>query len=335
MAMIGGTDYASSEFNRVTQACRQPGSTYKPIYYSAALDMGYGFDTILTDIPHAEVDPVTGEVWVPKNIHDTQDNQVTLEYALVFSKNVPSVDLFKRVGAANVEKWARRLGFTSEIIADRALALGASCAYDEEMSRAFSIFARNGRWLDLVYIRRVIARDGTIVEDHTVPGDPMLSAADRLDRVAATAGLEPRQVIPARAAFLTSKLLRQMVREGYNGNLRQTGVTSAGKTGTSSNTMDLWFIAYTSRWLTTMWLGDDLHERQLGRDDASYMSAVPVWARYMWRATAGQKLEEIPWEVPAGVNPKDRGDNRGREAASGPTKGIDDQPPPRPSKSDG
>jgi penicillin-binding protein 1A len=322
LAMVGGQDYSRSEFNRVTQACRQPGSTYKPIYYSAALDAGFGFDTVLNDIPHAEVDPVTGEISTPENLHGTVENQVTLEYALVFSKNVPSVDLFRRVGAAVVEKWARRLGFTSPIHADLALALGGSCVYTSELGRAFAIFARNGRWLDLVYVRRIVDRDGRVLEDRSVYYDPMLPPAARLDRLAATAGGRARQVIAPRTAFLTSKLLRQMVREGYNGNLRQTGVTSAGKTGTSSATMDLWFVAYTSKWLTTTWLGDDLYERQLGRNDASFMVAVPLWARYMYEVTEGQKLDEIPWQVPAGVKPNDRGDNKGRGSDDDTVEGI-------------
>ncbi len=321
LAMVGGQDYARSEYNRVTQACRQPGSAYKPIYYSAALDQGYGFDTVLNDIPKAEVDPITGEIWIPENLHGTVDNHVTLEYALVFSKNVPSVDIFKKVGADNVEKWARRLGFTSQIIADRALALGASCTYMDELSRAFAIFARNGRWLDLVSVRRVVDKDGRVLEDRTVYWDPMLAPADRLDRVASTAGVRPKQVIAARTAFLTSKLLRSMVKDGFNGNLRQTGVTSAGKTGTSSATMDLWFVAYTSKWLTSTWIGDDLRERQLGRDDAAFMTAVPMWARYMYEVTEGQELEDIPWEVPEGVKPGDRGDNKGRASD---TAGVED-----------
>jgi penicillin-binding protein 1A len=311
LAMVGGQDYARSEYNRTVQACRQPGSTYKPIYYSLALDDGYGFDTTLNDVPKAEVDPITGEVWTPENLHHSVENEVSLEHALVFSKNVPSVDLFKKVGADRVEQWARRLGFTSQIIPDRALALGASCTYMDELARAFSIFARNGRWLDLVYVRRVKDRDGRILEDSTVYYDPMLPAADRLDRLAATAGDRAKVVIPPRTAFLTTKLLRAMVTDGFNGNLRQTEITSAGKTGTSSATMDLWFVAFTDRWLTTTWLGDDLRERPLGRDDAAFMTSVPFWARYMFEVTQGRTFHDIPWEVPQGVDPKDRGGQKG------------------------
>src|SRR5262249_29384162 len=126
-AMVGGRDFDVSEFNRAVQACRQPGSAYKPVYYSLALDRGYGFGTMLNDVPKAEVDPVTGEVWVPKNLNNTVEYQVTLEYSLTWSKNVPSVELFTLLGAKEVAAWARRLGFTSPIFADKALALGASC----------------------------------------------------------------------------------------------------------------------------------------------------------------------------------------------------------------
>ena len=317
LSMIGGRDFSASEFNRVTQACRQPGSTYKPIYYSLALAEGYGFDSLWNDKPRAEIDPVTGEVWIPVNHMGTVDTEVTLEYALTFSKNIPSVDIFIHLGGELVEAWARDLGFTSEIIADKALALGASCTYMNELSRAFAIFARHGRWLDLVSIKRVLDRKGHVVSDASVPEDPMLSPGARLDRVAATAGTKPRQAIPARAAFLTQKLLRNVVSHGYSSIVRQTGVPTAGKTGTSSDTMDLWFVAFTSKWLTSAWLGDDTRQRDLGKHDAAYMTAVPMWATYMAQVTRGQELaQQIPWEVPEDVPARDRGGQRGRTAAS-------------------
>ena len=168
LAMVGGDDYDRSEFNRVSQACRQPGSVYKPMYYSLALDRGYGFSSLLNDVPRAEVDPVTGEVWTPTNLNNTVEYQVTLEYALIWSKNVPSVQLFKLMGGKDVEAWARRLGITTPIIADQALALGASCTRIDELTRAFSAFAKEGQVVDPVYVRRVRNRIGAVIEDHTV-----------------------------------------------------------------------------------------------------------------------------------------------------------------------
>lgn len=311
IAMVGGTDAERSSFNRAVQACRQPGSTYKPIYYSAALDEGYGFDTALNDIPRKEAvtDEETGEVWVPENLGGTVNITVSLEYALVYSKNVPSVAIFRRVGADNVKKWARRLGFTTEIIADKALALGASCTRLDELTRAFAIFAQTGRWVELHHIRRIVDRDGNTVEDNTALYDPMLAPADRLDRIYATAGEKPRQVIAERTAHLISKLLRTTIERGFASIVRKAGLIAAGKTGTSSATMDTSFVGYTSRWITSIWMGDDLRERPLGVDDAAYITVVPLWARYMRAAAIDFPAKEIPWELPEGVKPNDRGDH--------------------------
>jgi penicillin-binding protein 1A len=308
LAMVGGTDHDRSQYNRAIQACRQPGSTYKPIYYSAALNEGYGYETALNDIPRGEIDPVTGEIWVPRNLGGTVDFVVNMEYALVYSKNIPSVALFKKVGAQNVAAWARRLGFTTEIIADKALALGASCTTVHELTRAFAIFARNGKWIDWIYARRIFDRAGNAVEDNTVYFDPLLPSADRLDRLYATAGVAPKQAIPPRAGYLINKLLASVVEHGFSSILRKTNIHAAGKTGTSSATMDTTFVAYTSRWITTVWMGDDLRERPLGHSDAAFIVVEPIWSRFMSEATIGHPNRPVPWSVPRGVDPKDRGD---------------------------
>jgi penicillin-binding protein 1A len=315
-AMVGGFDYDRSVFNRAVQACRQPGSTYKPIYYSLGLDSGYGYDTELADVPMPIIDPDTGEKWTPTNLDDTQQGNVTLEFALVFSKNVPSVDLFRRLGAKNVEAWARRLGFTTKIFADDALALGASCSRLDEMARAFTVFARNGQWWprpagkekNWVYVRRIVDRNGNAVEDNTVAEDPRLEPGDRFDRLAALSGIRPIQAIPTRAAFLTSHLLEREVEYGFANVLRATEIKAAGKTGTSSATSDTWFIGYTSRFTTLVWMGDDKKERALGKTDAAYMTVVPLWARYMYEAARGFPNTD-PYVVPPNESANDRGDH--------------------------
>ncbi len=309
MALVGGHEYDRSEFNRATQACRQPGSTYKPIYYSLALDRGYGFTSLLNDIPRAEVDPITGEVWVPTNLNNTVEYQVSLEYALIWSKNVPSVQLFKLVGGRDVESWARRLGMTTPIIPDQALALGASCTRLDEMTRAFSAFARNGTTVDPVYIRRLRDRHGQIIEDKSALNDAMGAPGERLDRMVALTAAQPRPpAIPARTAWLTSQLLRHVVTKGHAPALRSTGMPVAGKTGTSSATMDTWFVGYTSKWMTTTWIGDDRRERPLGFKDAAFMLTVPMCARYLWEVTnGGQGLQDVPWVRPPGVKANDQG----------------------------
>ena len=334
VAMVGGYDYGRSVFNRAVQACRQPGSTYKPIYYSLGLDEGYGFDTVLNDVPISITDPTTGEVWSPTNLGETMDGDVTLEYALVFSKNIPSVDLFQRLGAKTVEAWARKLGFTTKIFADDALALGASCSKPDEMARAYSVFARNGMWWprpegkekSWVYVRRILDREGSTIEDNTIAEDPQLPAAARFDRQAALVGIHAKEAIPPRAAFLMSKLLAQEVRHGFASVLRATDLHAAGKTGTSSSTHDTWFIAYTPRFTTLVWMGDDKKERALGMHDAAYVTVVPLWSRYMYEAAKNYPNPDIPWVTPAGVDPKDRGSHS--KGVHGPQMDLVFRPPP-------
>lgn len=333
VAMVGGYDYDRSVFNRAVQACRQPGSTYKPIYYSLGLDQGYGFDTVLNDVPTKIIDPDTGEEWTPQNLGETMDGDVTLEYALVFSKNIPSVDLFQRLGAKNVEDWARRLGFSTKIFADDALALGASCSKLDEMTRAFTVFARNGAWWprpkgkekNWVYVRRILDRDGNTIEDNTLVDDPRLGAADRFDRFAALGGTAAPQAISPRTGYLISKLLAHEVEYGFANVLRATKIEAAGKTGTSSSTHDTLFIGYTSKFTTLVWMGDDKKERALGKSDAAYMTVVPLWTRYMYEAARNYPNPEIPWVLPPGVSAKDRGDHS--KGTHGPQMDLIFRPP--------
>ena len=310
LAMVGGTDYDKTPFNRTTQACRQPGSTFKPIYYSLALDKGWTFDKKIKDIPYSIVDPETGRKWL---VHDFRYNedlkkkfnkiiqayQVTLEFALVWSKNNASVHVFRSMGAQNVVRWARRLGFTTPLIPDDALALGASCTKMDELARAFGIFARNGAWIDLSVIRKITDRRGNRILDRRSYDDPVMSLADRMDRVAFYE--RPRQAISPETGYRTSLLLRRMVQKGHAEVVRMTRLPTAGKTGTSSRTSDTWFVGYTSRWLTAAWMGDDHYERPIGTFDASFNTALPMWARYMFQVSRNIPLRDIPWRRPNGT----------------------------------
>jgi penicillin-binding protein 1A len=211
------------------------------------------------------------------------------------------------MGGKDVEAWARQLGITTPIIPDQALALGASCTRIDELTRAFSAFARNGSLSEPVYVRRVRDRSGQLLEDNSAVSDPMGSPDERLDRMVALAGKRTRDVIPTRTAWLTSQLLRHVVTKGHAPALRNSGLLVGGKTGTSSATMDAWFIGYTSRWMTTSWMGDDRRERPLGFKDAAFMLTVPMTARFLSEVTAGQPLKDIPWERPPGVKATDTG----------------------------
>src|SRR6185295_3147143 len=142
----------------------------------------------------------------------------------------------------------------------------------------------NGRPIDNVYVRRVLDRRGQVLVDHSAWDDPMLDGASRIDRIVAIAGEQKKPVIAPRTAWLTGTLLRRVVSQGHSAPIRATKLIAAGKTGTSSRTSDVWFVGYTSRWLTTAWVGDDTYERQLGYADASFTISVPMWTRYMYAA---------------------------------------------------
>lgn len=299
LTMVGGLDHDTSSFNRAVQACRQPGSAFKPIYYSLALDGNrFSMGSILQDKPYV---PEPGEQWNPQNVHGTLDGDVTLHYSLIKSLNLPAIQLLQAVGAKATARWARRLGFSTELVADKGLALGASCVRMDELVRAFATFARGGSQRDIVYVRQLRDRHGIVVEDHTVVEDPLLSEEDRIDRMWATALDRPKQVIDARTAFLTAKLLRDSVLYGIAGRCRIVPVPTAGKGGTSSDTLDTWFVGFTSQWAAVAWVGDDTNQRPLGAKEASYTTAIPFWAEFMREATAGRPHGKTPRTIPEGL----------------------------------
>lgn len=309
LAMVGSRDYDESPLNRVF-SCRQPGSAYKPVYYSLALDRGYSFDSLWHDkVNKEEIDPATGKPWELKNVDGKHESIVTMERALTWSKNPPSVEIFKLLGAKAVQNWADALGFKTPVHADDALALGASCVQMNELANVFALFARNGFSLQPVLIKRILDRTGNVVFDQSAWDDVEMDSSSRLKRLMSTALREEKPVIAPRTAFLTTKLMRNVVSEGHSSLIRAANLIAAGKTGTSSRTADVWFVGFTSQLLTAVWVGDDTYKRQLGRTDASFTISVPMWTRYMYAATRflDMPLTELPWEVPPGVKTNDRG----------------------------
>jgi penicillin-binding protein 1A len=304
--MQGGHDYDRSQYNRTTQACRQPGSVYKAIYYSLALDSrDWRMDSILEGKPW---EPEEGEEWNPRNIDKTLDGKVLLRTAFIKSLNTPSIRLFLRLGADEVVDWSRRLGFSSELIADKALSLGASCVHTNELSRAFAILVQGGKWVDPVYVRRITDKRGRTVVDQRHPTDGAMDVAARIDRMAALAVEAPEQLVDERTAFLITRLMREVVTSGTSTRATTIGVPAGGKSGTASKgtyTTDTWFVGFTSRHLTAAWMGDDKYERSLGEEDASYTTAIPMWADYMKKVVEPlPQHQKLPLERPPGITQK-------------------------------
>lgn len=304
-AVQGGADYDRSQFNRPIQGCRQPGSVFKAIYYAYALDTEkYTMGSVLEDKPY---EPDDGEEWNPQNIHGTIEGQVLLRNAFIHSLNLPSIRLFVRLGADDVVRWARRLGFSTELIADKALSLGASCVRMDEMSRAFGIYARQGLWWDPVYVRRVTDKRGTVLLDGRHPHDGAMDLAGRLDAMARLGLDPPTQIIDRRTAFLIAQMLRDVVTSGIGRRAQRIGVPAGGKSGTASKnayTTDTWFVGFTSRYVTAAWMGDDQYERSMGDEEASYTTATPLWADYMESVVTEVPHGSVPVERPPGIRSK-------------------------------
>lgn len=304
-AVQGGHDYDRSQFNRPVQGCRQPGSVFKAIYYALALDGDkYTMGSVLED--HA-YEPDPGEEWNPGNIHGTIEGQVLLRNAFIFSLNLPSIRLFIRLGANNVVAWARRLGFTTELIADKALSLGASCVKMDELSRAFGIYAREGTSFDAVYVRRVTNKRGEVVLDHRHPFDGAMDVAGRIDAMGQRADSPPVQKVVPKTAFLITQMLHDVVTSGIGRRAMRIGVPAGGKSGTASKhayTTDTWFVGFTSRYVTAAWMGDDRYERSLGDEEASYTTATPMWTDYMEGVVKDIPHQRVPLRRPPGIRSK-------------------------------
>lgn len=307
-AMAAGHDYDRSQFDRTTQACRSPGSVFKAFYYALALDAGWEMDTVL----EAKAwEPEPGETWNPRNIDKTLDGKVLLRTALIKSLNTPSIRLFLRVGIEDTIAFARKVGFTTEMIPDKGLSLGASCVTIDELTGAFGVFARGGSLRRPTYLRRVIDKHGRVRVDNRYPLDPGVDVAGRVDRMAALAKQAPAQILDYRTNFLISRLLREVVLFGTSTRVTMIGGPAAGKSGTSSGhyirdgrrddlTTDAWFVGYTSRHATAAWMGfDDRNERSLGDDEASYTTSIPMWTRFMREVVEDRPHAKIPeWQPP-------------------------------------
>jgi len=307
-ALIGGRDWDPDRFDRVLQSCRQPGSAWKPIVFGAALDAAaITPGTALRDAPIAEYDEVTNVHWKPKS--GTRFRGVVLaQDALAASLNAPAIDVFDRAGVDEVIRLARRLGITTELAEVRPMALGASCVKPIELARAYAIIARRGWALAPRFVVR-IRRGDEVLFDAAVPEDPWLAPARRFDRLAALAGAEPDERITAeggqlldeRTAFQLQDMLAAVVARGTATDARRLGRPAAGKTGTTNDNTDAWFVGFTGRVLGAVWLGFDDPAHKLGPQGDGARAALPLWMRAIERAEGDRPATAIPGEPPPGM----------------------------------
>lgn len=309
-ALVGGREWSrtSDQFDRMTQSCRQPGSTWKPIVYGAALERGaITPGTPLRDAPIAEYDEATNVHWKPRSGGSFR-GVVLAQDAFAASLNAPAIDVFDRVGSQPIIALARKLGITSPLADVRPMALGASCVKPIELAQGFAIIARRG-WAVVPQFVVRIRRSNVVMFDAAVPEDPTLDQARRFDRFAATAGLDPAERVGASGgrlldepvAFQLQDMMAAVVQRGTATRAATLGRPAAGKTGTTNDNTDAWFIGFTGRVLGAVWIGFDQPATKLGAQGDGAHAALPLWLRAVRAAEGASAKVEVPGPAPAGM----------------------------------
>jgi penicillin-binding protein 1A len=274
-AMVGGRDFVESNYNRATLAKRQSGSAFKPFVYAAALEAGYTPASLITDLDRP-IDTPQG-AWVPEDEHSSA-SAMTMRAALKTSSNRAAVRVIEDVGIGKAVSYAEKIGVTN-IPRVPSAALGAGEVTLEALTTAYAVFANNGVRRDPVYVLRVEDADGKVL--YTVQPD--------VD-----------QVVTPHTAFLMNEMLSDVIDHGTAYKARQLGfkLPAAGKTGTTNEYRDAWFVGYTPKLVTGVWVGFDQPQTIMGGGYAGEV-AVPLWARFMREATKGDKPEW--YKPPSGI----------------------------------
>jgi penicillin-binding protein 1A len=279
VALVGGYDFTTSPFNRATQARRQPGSSFKPFLYAAALDSGkFTPVSLVNDAPEAFRDPYTGKLWKPQNYEKGGfEGPMTLRSALTHSKNTVSVRLIEALGPDAVIAFAQKAGIHSALPQNLTLALGTGEVQPLEIANAYATLQAGGNYADPITLVRVADAKGTVLEEHHAAPEPAISPA---------------------TAFLITSLMRSVVEEGTAVAVKELGRPAAGKTGTAQEYRDAWFSGFTTDYVATAWVGFDDHE-PLGPGETGGRAALPIWLSFM--KTAHQGLPVRDFEIPDGV----------------------------------
>jgi penicillin-binding protein 1A len=287
-ALVGGYDFGANKFNRVTQAMRQPGSSFKPFVYSAALEKGFTPATIVNDAP-VVFDPGRngGQVWEPKNYDGKYEGPMRLRNALAKSKNMVSIRILQAITPNYAQDYISRFGFDPKLHPPYlTMALGAGSASPMDMAGAYSVFANGGFRTKPYFIQRITDDKGTVLFE----ANPKL-ATD------AEGGAE--RVIDPRNAFIMTSMMREVVKSGTATAALSLGRGDlAGKTGTTNDHFDAWFAGFSSSLVAVSWIGFDA-PADLGNNETGGRAALPIWIGYAAKALKG--APEKPFEPPPGV----------------------------------
>jgi len=299
-AMVGGRDFSASQFNRAVHSRRQPGSAFKPFIYAAALEKGYNPSTLLMDSPVEYSDYDGGHYWAPKNYDKHFMGPITFRNALAHSRNVVTVKILEDVGVGYALKFIKKMGIESPIKRDLSIALGTSGASMLELTSSFAVFANGGERIKPIFIKKIVTMKGEVIEENT-PYIELEEPEEEEEGEEDTAVTPPptpitkERVISPQNAFIITHLLEGVVQHGTGQRAKVLGRPVAGKTGTSSDYADAWFIGYTPSLLAGVWVGFD-DKASLGKNETGSRAALPIWISFMDQALRDAPAE--PFRVP-------------------------------------
>jgi len=277
-AMVGGYDFERSKFNRATQAFRQVGSAFKPIVYSAALERaGFTPATIIVDAP-ISLPSGPGKIWSPHNYDYKFLGAIPMRYALEQSRNIPAIKTLQTVGIETGIEYARKLGLTGELPPYLPIAIGAGEATLQEMTAAFATFANQGLRMKPMYVTRITDRDGNVIEEARPQGT---------------------DAIRADTAYIMTSLLRGVAERGTAARARKLKRPIGGKTGTTDDWTDGWFVGFEPSLAAGVWVGFDEKKESLGHGRDGAHTALPIWMEFWAEAMKDKPIEE--YSIPGNI----------------------------------
>lgn len=306
-ALVGGYDFKKSQFNRAMQAKRNPGSAFKPIIYAAAIDKGMTPATIFDDSP-VEYESGKDKAWKPKNYDNIYRGNVTMREALTDSINVVSVKILEEIGVNTAIEYAKKLGITSPLAANLTLALGSSSLTPLELTTAYAVFASGGYRPTPYFITKVVDGDGKVLEETPTPQIPVFGSATTAVNLMMPSGmtstappvnpLAPVPVMSPETAYIMTNLMESVVNSGTGQRARAVGRPVAGKTGTTNDMKDAWFVGFVPQLVAGVWVGYD-QEKSLGAGGSGGQAAAPIWTEFMQRSLSSMRVEDF--KAPANI----------------------------------
>ncbi len=351
VAMVGGVDFRNSEYNRVIQSKRQPGSAFKPFIYAAALDRGYNPVSIIMDSPMIFENQGKEEFkWIPENNSERFYGDTTLRMALIKSRNVPTVKLLQKIQVPYMLNYLKNLDIRKGLNEDLSLALGSNIISLMDLTKSYALFPRNGLKIEPIYILKIEDRNGEILFEYdeedvqaeiaqkwledreeermkeeaaakalAEESDPIPETADsagekkdeskdeKIANFKAPQFEDPMRAMNSKTAFIIGDILRDVVTRGTGWRASRLGRSLGGKTGTTNDFVDAWFVGFSPEIITGVWTGFDA-PRSLGKGETGSRAALPAWVDYMKSCLEVYPLNtyEVPQDIVfVRINPKD------------------------------